>query len=179
MCRKKPVAKKQMFIRELNIKGYCFSSCAYSRMGFAAKCMTSSNGIKVLVLWCCTAVLDVDTVSVCVIQMYFAKLSHAVVHFLKRTGFLIARLLATLANKPYVFSLFLIALSLTLTCNIPNEGCRVWDVDLGSFAIFLAIAQDTASLNFGWICLDIQSWENCNIVLRYAVNFQNCPYRSG
>lgn len=73
-----------MFIRELNIKGYCFSSCAYSRMGFAAKCMTSSNGIKVLVLWCCTAVLDVDTVSVCVIQMYFAKLSHAVVHFFKK-----------------------------------------------------------------------------------------------
>lgn len=157
--QKKKVAKKQMFSRELNIKGYCFSSCAYSRMGFAAKCMTSSNGIKVSVLWCCTAVLDVDSVSVCVIQMYFAKLSHAVVLFLKRTGFLLARLLTTLANKPYVFSLFLIALSLPLTCNIPNEGCRVWAVALGSFAIFLAIAQS-------------KLWVN---LLGYTANFQNCP----
>lgn len=137
-----------MFSRESNIKDYCFSSCAYSQMGFAAKCVTSSNGIKVLVLWCCAAVLEVDTVSVCFIQMYFANLSHAVVLFLERIRFLLARLLATLANKPYVFSLFLIALSLTLTCNIPNEGCRVWDVALGSFAIFLAkLAQSKLWVN--------------------------------
>ena len=37
---------------------------------------------------------------------------------------------ATLPNKPYLLSLFLIVLSWTLTFNMLTEVCRVWDVAL-------------------------------------------------
>lgn len=43
--------------------------------------------------------------------------------------------LTILTNRPYPFSLFLIALSCILTFNLLTEACKVWDVALGFFKI--------------------------------------------
>lgn len=63
----------------------------------------------------------------------FVNLSHACVFFWERSGLL----LATLLNKPYFFSLFLIVLSWTLI-NMLTGACRVSYVALG---FFLSTAQ--------------------------------------
>jgi len=63
---------------------------------------------------------------------------------------------ATLPNKPYLFSLFLIVLSWTLTSNMLTEACRVWDVALG----FLTLT---------W---DVHSWDDWQLSLM----FSTCEY---
>lgn len=51
-------------------------------------------------------------------------------HILFRRGFF----LAILPNKPYLISRFLILLLWTLTFNILNEACKVWDLALRNFS---------------------------------------------
>lgn len=44
-------------------------------------------------------------------------------------------------NKPYLFILFLIVLSWTLTFSMLTKTCRVWNVVLGFFAVYLSFAR--------------------------------------
>lgn len=44
-------------------------------------------------------------------------------------------------NKPYLFILFLIVLSWTLTFSMLTKTCRVWNVALGFFAVYLSFAR--------------------------------------
>ena len=57
---------------------------------------------------------------------------------------------ANLPNKPYVFSLFLIVLSWTLTFNMLTEACRVWDV----------ISRIIAHSDLRWTCRDVHYEED-------------------
>ena len=79
----------------------------------------------------------------------FANLSRAAMFILERVVFLPE----ILPNKPSLFSLFLIAVSWTLTFNMLTEACRVWDVALGALR----------GLTFGWTSLDVHYWKDCQL----------------
>lgn len=73
--------------------------------------------------------------------------------------FLERRSLLQLQNKLYLFSVFLIVPSWTLTFNMFPEACRVWDLTPDSFWGFLRLLHN---LTLGWTSKDIHSLHALN-----------------
>ena len=107
--------------------------CWYAVFGFLQTCCCA--------LWpnICTLVFSkviVPEVS-WFVQMQFANLSCAAMFFLWRRAFFLQSF-----QRSHTYSVFfLIILSWTLTFNMQTEACRVWDVALEFFVVFLSIAQ--------------------------------------